>query len=1116
MKKRKIDHRRFQSKLGTRLRKVCLFTLFGTSSLFYIDQLHAQQVKVTQQQTTIDQLFTELKEQTGYSFLWDNTLLNGNKPIRIPQKNTTLNEILNEVLKNSGLEYKIKNKIVYITPISEGNSKTLVNLNQKQGFVLSGIVTDKNNRPLSSTSLVVPGTPYGAMTDTSGHFILNNVPKGATVIVSYLGYNEQSIVVNKTEDIHLTLQENNSQLDEAVVIGYGRTTKRLNTGAVSSITADIIEKQPVDNPLLAMQGRLPGVQITQDNGLPGAGVRINIRGANTTLSSGGTLPLYVIDGVPFTLFNGGTPASDNLNAYGSTGANGNISPFSLISPDDILRIDVLKDADATAIYGSRGANGVILITTKKGSVGRTTVNVNAFTGFGKVAHYIPMMNTQEYLAMRKEAYTNANLTPTATNAPDLTVWSQTQDTDWQKYFIGHTARNSNVSATVSGGDATNTFLFTTDYRDQGTVYGNDFNAKTFSNRLNAGHKSANGKFSIDASVSYTYMKTFLPNTDLSTIYNLAPNYPIYNVDSTLNWTSTNPLSYYKKTTSNSSNNLITNVNLSYKLLSNLTIKANMGYTKTQLKQTSLNPASSQNPQSSSVISTLNYADNSNENYIVEPQVEYTTHIKKGRLSALVGSTFQKNNTTGISLVGTGFASESMMNIIGNASTVRTSYNNISVYKYNAFFGRLNYDWEGKYLVNATFRRDGSSRFGSNHKFGNFGALGAAWIITQEKFMQNLTWLSFAKLRASYGLTGNDQIPEFLYTAKYQSAGSSYSYGGDATLIPSNFANPDLKWETMKKLDVGLELGFLHDRISFKTDYYRNRQSNILTYISIPSQIGTTSYMGNLNALVQNKGFEFELNTKNIIGRRFTWSTNINLTTTNNKLLNFKDYDKLFNRTAYIIGQPVNATQLYHYTGVNSQTGLPTYEDLNKDGSITYANDRYVAKYGKPYFGGITNTLTYDNFELDFTIQFVHRYGYTNPTLVTNYNPVGYSMTNQSTAELNRWTQDNTSAYYPMASASYNSAFSYLGSSDYNWGNTSFVKFKNVNISYNLPKSWVKKANISNLSVYIQGQNLYTWAKQKYVYDPETTVPGTGSGIGTGTYIALPQLRAIVFGINCSF
>lgn len=458
----------------------------------------------------------------------------------------------------------------------------------------------------------------------------------------------------------------------------------------------------------------------------------------------------------------------------------------------------------------------------------------------------------------------------------------------------------------------------------------------------------------------------------------------------------------------------------------------------------------------------------------------------------------------------------MMSIIGNAATVKTNYNNISVYKYNAFFGRLNYDWEEKYLVNATFRRDGSSRFGSNHKFGNFGALGAAWIITQEKFMQNIQWLSFAKLRASYGLTGNDQIQEFLYASKYQSAGSNYTYGGDATLIPSNFANPDLKWETMKKLDVGLELGFLHDRISFKTDYYRNRQSNILTYISIPSQVGTTSYMGNLNALVQNKGFEFELNTKNILGRRFTWSTNINLTTTNNKLLNFKDYDKLFNRTQYIIGQPVNATQLYHYTGVNAQTGLPTYQDLNNDGSIDYNNDRYVAKYGKPYFGGITNTFTYDNFELDFTFQFVHRYGYINPTLVTNYNPIGYNTTNQSTAELDRWTSNTSTGYYPMAYAGYSSAFTNLSSSDYNWGNTSFVKFKNINISYTLPKSWLKKANISNLSVYVQGQNLYTWTKQKYVYDPETTVPGTGSGIGTGTYIALPQLRTIVFGINCSF
>ncbi|MFT4202633.1 MAG: SusC/RagA family TonB-linked outer membrane protein [Chitinophagaceae bacterium] len=1107
MEKRMIDYRLLWSRLAVYGRCVCLSTVLGAGSLLVSPQLKAQKVVVQQQQVTVEQFFADLKKQTGYSFLWDNALLDGKKSLDIRKPQQTLQGALSAALEGTNLSYRIQNKIVYIV-------RKNVDVKEEK-LLLQGTVTTATGLPLSSASIVVPGTPFGTMSDTTGHFILGNVPNGATIIVSYPGYLDQSYKTTKSEILSFVLKEKDSGLDEVVIVGYGKTTKRKNTGAVSSITSDIIERQPIDNPLLALQGAMPGVELTQDNGLPGAAVRVSIRGANNTLSSGGSLPLYVIDGVPFTLFNGGSPASDNLNSYGSFGSNGGVSPFSLIAPEDILRIDVLKDADATAIYGSRGANGVILITTKKGSAGRTSVNVNASTGFGKVGAYIPMMNTEQYLAMRQEAFTNASVTPTTTTAPDLLVWSQTDYTDWQKFLIGHTARNSKIGTTISGGNGNNTFLFTTDYRNQGTVYGNDFNAQTFSNRLNAGHKSANGRFSIDASASYTYMKTFLPTTDLAGIYALAPNYPLYDSLGNLNWTSTNPLSYFQRTSTNKSNNLITNVNLSYKILPSLSVKLNGGYTKTQLKQMVVTPASAVN-STSTTSNSLTYADNSNENYILEPQAEYITKISKGKLSALVGTTFQQSNATGVTLLGTGFASASMITAIGNASTVTVTYNNYSLYKYNAFFGRLNYDWEGKYLLNATFRRDGSSRFGSNHKFGNFGAVGAAWIITEEHFMQNIPVISFAKLRGSYGLTGNDQITDYRYASTYSIGSSTYSYGGTTILYPTNIPNPDLQWETVKKLDIGLELGFLKDRIMLKSDYYRNRQSKMLTYVTLPTQVGSSTYLGNLNGLVQNKGFEFELTTKNIITGNFSWTTSINWTTINNKLLDFKDKDKFYYSSSYVIGQPTNLKMAYHYIGPNATTGLPQFEDMDGDGSITYANDRYVAKYGKPSFGGITNTFSYCGVTLDFSFQYVHRYGTKNATLTTNYNPYGYAMTNQSTALLDRWTSTNTDAYFPKASASYSSLYSTLASSDYNWGDASYLKLRNVNISYSVPKKWLRKLNITNLSVYAQGQNLYTWKKQKFVYDPNTTVSGTGSSLGTGTYIALPQLRTIVFGINCSF
>jgi hypothetical protein len=355
---------------------------------------------------------------------------------------------------------------------------------------------------------------------------------------------------------------------------------------------------------------------------------------------------------------------------------------------------------------------------------------------------------------------------------------------------------------------------------------------------------------------------------------------------------------------------------------------------------------------------------------------------------------------------------------------------------------------------------------------------------------------------------------YQYFAAYSVAGSTYSYQGTSVTYPSNIANPNLQWENTKKLDFALELGFFKDRVLLKTDYYRNRTSNELTYISVPSQTGTSSYLGNLPAVIQNKGMEFELNTINISTKDFKWTTSINLTINRNKLISYPGLATSSNSTSYFIGLPTDLVQLYHYTGVDPQTGLPTFKTVT--GTPNYNTDRIKAPYGHPYYGGISNSLTYKNFTFDFTFQYVHRNGYLNNTLAMNYSPYGYTYTNQSTAILNRWTTIGDKAFYPAASTNSNSLYSTLASSDYNWGDASYVKFKTASLNYSIPKQWVNKMKLSDATIYLQGQNLFTWAKQKYTYDPETTQPGTGSGLGTGQYVALPQLRTIVIGLNVTF
>ncbi len=1087
-----------------------LLVLFGKAAI-------SQTVTLSVKNVPLEKVFAEIKKQTGYSFVYSKNVLAAASSVTVEVKNASIDKTMAICVANQPLAYEIVDK--YIT-IREKKQQQVAGQNAA-ATIIKGKIVDENGKPVQSVSVVVPGTPFGTMSNSNGDYVLtipsdNPALKSAKLVYSYVGYQPQTILRNSRDMINITMVQapyEVAQLDEIKVIGYGTTTQRKSTASISSITAADIDKQTVTNPLTALQGRIAGMQITQDNGLPGGAVRVNIRGAGTGISSAGFLPLYVIDGVPFTLFNGGQPASDNLNSYGVSGANGGLSPFAMINPDDIERIDVLKDADATAIYGSRGANGVVLITTKKGSKKGTMFNVKFDQGTGKVSHFLDMMNTQQYLTMRKEAFANAGITPTASNALDLTTWDQNAYTDWQRYAIGGTANTTNATASISSGDAQNSFLFSSTYRKEGTVYQGNYNNTNFSNRLNAGHTSIDRKFNINLSANYAYMKNNLPTVDLTGIYNLAPNYPLYNANGSVNWTSTSPLSYFKKDYAGTTTNFISNIDVSYKILPGLAVKANLGYSSTRLQQTTTNPASSQNPAGTTT-SRLTVADNNNDNYIVEPQVTYNKTIGQGRLDLLVGTTFQQTKATGIYISGVGYSNEALINSLLGASSITVSYNNYSLYKYTAFFGRINYNWADKYIIDATARRDGSSRFGPGNRFGNFGAVGAAWVFTKEKFASNLNFLSFGKIRGSYGLTGNDQIPDYLYTTLYSTTGTNYAYQGNSTYTVSNLANPDLQWETTKKLDLAVELGFLHDRILLKADFYRNRSSNSLRYITLPGQSGTTGYTGNFPAVVQNQGYEFELNTVNVSTKNFRWSTSINLTINRNKLISFPGLATSSYASTYVIGQPTDIRFAYHYTGVDPSTGLPTIEDLNKDGVITFANDRKPVNYGHPYYGGLINTLTYKNFTLDFAFQYNHRNGFINNALSSS--PFGYTYTNQTTDALNRWTKAGDVAKYPMANVNFPAVYSFMSASDYNWGDASFLKLKTLSLNYSFSKTLAKKMKMSAVSVFAQGQNIFTSAKQKNTYDPETTVPGTGSGLGTGQYIAMPQLRTVVFGLNATF
>ncbi|NBB29707.1 TonB-dependent receptor [Cellulophaga sp. BC115SP] len=1078
-----------------------------------------QNIAVKVENVKLKAALTQLEKEAKVKFVYSSSQININQIVSINSSKETLGSALEVLLKPLGIKFSVQdNRMIILSKVVDNNLNLLkanglpnAQAESSQGEEVTGtVVAAESGEPLIGVSVTAKGTPFGTITDEKGRFRVM-AKKGYVLLFTYVGYESYSVTVGNATNIKVSLKQALRSLDEVVVIGYGTSSKRINTGSVTSITSAEIGKQPVSNVLAALPGRIAGAQIAQNNGLPGSAVQIQIRGQGSL--SSGTIPLYVIDGVPFTNFNGGSPATDNLNAFGISGANGGISPFSMINPNDIERIDILKDADATAIYGSRGANGVVLITTKRGQSGKTKFDVNASTGFTELNRFIPMLSPDQYYDLRTQAFKNDGVTPNTSNAPDLTVWDRTKTTDWQKYFLGGTGKVNDVQTSLSGGDAFTKFMFNLGYRNETTIFPGDYSSTRFSSRLNLDHSTRNKKLNFTLALSYSKDKTNLPQSDLTSVYNLPPNLPLYDANGKMFWSNnfTNPLSTLMRQNNANTSNLISNATVRYNVTKGLNLKANFGYTITDLEQKNLTPASVLNP-SSNPTSTLNFADNKAQNYIIEPTAEYVKEIGKGKLLAVVGASWQHNTSNGFSLTATNYSTEALLNTLSGAGLVTVNYNNIVEYKYNAIFGRVNYDWQGKYFVNATFRRDGSSRFGPNNRFGNFGALGAAWVFSQEDFAKSIPALSFGKLRASYGTNGNDQISNYLYLPLYS---TSTTYLSNPSLVPTTLPNADIQWETTKKFEAALELGFLKDKVLFTAEYYNNRSGNQIAYLRLPTQSGYNAIQANLPALIENSGWEFEVNTTNISRGDWKWTTTFNITLPQNKLLKFDGLENTFSSSSYIIGQPINFTRVLHYLGVDPKTGAAQYEDINKDGVVDF-NDRYVAKIGTPYYGGLGNSVSYKGFQFDIFFQFNHRFGQTN---IINTRPG--ALTNQNASYLNIWKQEGDITTIPGASATAGTAiansYNFFSSSDAFWGDASYLKMRSASVSYQFPSQIAKAIGMTNCRVFVQGQNLFTWSKNKYILDTETQVSGGPSGLGTGTIgQVLPPLRTIMLGINCSF
>lgn len=976
------------------------------------------------------------------------------------------------------------------------NNKSIFSNFQQQTLQVSGTITDVNGA-LPGVSVTVKGKSSGTVSGLNGKYSIE-VASNDILVFSFLGYKTATIPVDGRSQIDVQLQEDMTALQEVQInAGYYSVKESERTGSISKITATAIEKQPVSNALATMQGRMAGVYITQTTGVPGGGFNIQIRGQNSMRANGNN-PLYIIDGVPY--------ASDPIG----TGINspvlvGQPSPLSSINPEQIESIEVLKDADATAIYGSRGANGVVLITTKKGKSGKIRFAAKFSRGAGVVTRFMDLLKTPEYIAMRKEAYVNDGISPIPDYAYDVNgTWDQNRYTDWQKELMGGTANLTNIQSSLSGGSAQTQFLLSGNYYKETTVYIGDFGYKKGNVHLNVNHETENKKFKTNISVGYTSQNNNQPRWDLMReAVNIAPNAPaLYNEDGTLNWennTFNNPLSNLQGKYEAITNDMIANILLSYQLTDDLQLKTSAGYTSLSANESTANPSTRFNPAwgLGAQYSTLIASHADRESWIVEPQLNWNRTIGQGNLNALIGSTFQSQKGDQLVQYASGFSSNSLINNLASASNVYTLVSDESVYKYQAFFGRINYNWQEKYIVNLTGRRDGSSRFGPGKQFANFGAIGAAWLFSRENFLVNNGILSFGKLRASYGITGNDQIGDYQYLDTYASSG--VNYGGVIGLQPARLFNPDFGWETNKKLEIALEAGFLKDRIFLTAAWYNNRSSNQLTGISLPATTGFTSIQSNFDATIQNSGVEFTLRTVNIQKKDLGWSSNFNLTAARNSLVKFPDLETSTYANRYVIGQPLNIQKVYHFTGVDPQTGVYTYKDVNGDGIISGIEDqKTIQNFDPKYYGGLQNQVTYKNWQLDFLFQFVKQINYDSSI----YFGLPGSQSNQPVTVLNHWQQVGDIAPYPIFTDGYNSAAvdAYYKSfdSDGAISDASYVRLKNISLSYDIP---LKEGQCK---VFFEGQNVLTFTKFDGA-DPEFKSAGY-----------LPPLRILSAGIKFSF
>lgn len=981
---------------------------------------------------------------------------------------------------------------------------------QEKKITITGKVLDETGTPVIGAIVLIKGTTRGVGTDANGEFTLPNITvgKGIYLTISSLGFLPKEVKVNSSDPLSIVLIENDRQLEEVVVIGYGTEKKKNIAGAVASISSDELSRVPIENLQKAMEGKVAGVQITSANGTPGGAVSILVRGAGTFNAK--TMPLYIIDGVQM------------ITGDQSTGIIKSSDVLSSLNPSEIQSIDILKDGASASIYGAQAANGVVIITTKKGHEGQNKVSVSLSGGIQKIAKKVDVLSGPQVAELDLLSHAN-RYGKNSSDYQDLLAqyqgygwgkdgFSDAPTYDWYKYLY-RTAYVGDAQVSISGGSAKERHYISAGFNStDGVLIETGFKRASF--RVNLSYDlakwltlSTNNSYSVMNQNQQSDVRAANPNRMAFMMHpanspydkngdfvpNLEYGYYLHNVVQMMK------LNEYKGRT----NKLLSANSLEFKIMKGLDFKSNYNVDVVTVKEHQfIDPRTREGEKTQGLVSDANV---NMVNFQTEQVFSYNNVFNKiHSISAIAGVSYRHETSDMNGATGTG-VSNPEFHLLGSTAMPTAVAGNYSEWKMAGAFARANYTLNDKYIFNATIRRDGSSRFGEKKRWGWFPSVSAAWHINKEDFMKSLEFVSDLRLRASYGVTGNSEIGNYVARRWYTGQGA---YDNQPALRPSSVGNPYLTWEKSHSKNIGLNIGVLDEKISAEIDFYIKDTKDLLYNRTIPVSTGFTVIPSNMGG-VKNKGIELSLHTINLETNNFNWTSSFNISFNKNEITKLQDGLKEIGD--YKIGESVSSVLVYNWAGVNESDGRPMYYD--KDGYIVYyprEEDRVHTRPAEPkYFGGFSNNFEWKGFELSVLFQFQHGgVSYWNDKLTMlgsdgdqNLLAAKYDSFWKQPGDVTWIPKPSFGGRYPGDPMGIDQEISTL-----HYEKTDYLKLKSIMLSYNLNRNLIRPLGLSNLQVYLSAYNLVTWTNYPG-QDPEFT------GKDLGSY---PQSRSYSMGVKLDF